>query len=307
MFINMEMIKELINAAEHGSIEAMYELGMIYYSGEGVPENVKLAVKWLKKAAAHGDMVSEELYRQLNEDRHNEHLVKLLGEDYISKYGKAVVLHCPVCGETRITPLNIKSNVSLGQVCLAAYSCIDFADSERLRCGLYKIGKKLRIRMNFPFYCKIGDKFSVSFGNQKISNTKFITCQLLGINIIVKSWAEVSVKVLSEGTCLSFVEPIEDCKKTELYNSQRYCYSPSWAVGWGVHKRNIEGTRVNEHLFLCCEVFGGGDEVYEDYIFTDDDGIDHFVQSNYRESHEKVSLFGDKVLGYHKYCPIDIK
>jgi len=50
----MGKLENLINAAEHGSTEAMYELGMMYYSDDGVTENEREAMKWLKRAAARG-------------------------------------------------------------------------------------------------------------------------------------------------------------------------------------------------------------------------------------------------------------
>ena len=117
----MEKLENLINAAEQGSAEAMYELGMIYYSGDGVAEDERLAYKWLRRAAAKGDHIAEELYRQLSADRKEIYLIKLLGKDYIAKYGKAVVLHCPVCSRVSV-PLIVPSNANFRWVRLAAYS-----------------------------------------------------------------------------------------------------------------------------------------------------------------------------------------
>lgn len=59
----MEKLANLISAAKHGSTEAMYELGMMYYSGDGVSKDERLAFKWLRRAADKGDKTAEELYR----------------------------------------------------------------------------------------------------------------------------------------------------------------------------------------------------------------------------------------------------
>ena len=41
--------------AEQGGSDAQYNLGIMYDSGRGVPENDKTAVKWYTKAAEQGD------------------------------------------------------------------------------------------------------------------------------------------------------------------------------------------------------------------------------------------------------------
>lgn len=292
----MEKVTELINTAEHGSVEAMYELGMMYYSGDGVTEDEERAMKWLKRAADNGDSVSKELYNQWNSEKHDSFLNKLLGVDYISKYGKAVVLHSRYSdGKVCTTPLARPSN----WVRLAAYPS-SYWDSDRLSLGMYKVGKKLRMYMFFPFYCKIGDTFSVSFKDNHFLG-HFITCQLLGIIELHNSYAIVSVKVLSEGNYLSFVKKVDDTAKARFEQSRCYENIPS------LYHKVEDGTYIGNRVIYCKDVMGGGDEILENYIFTDDDGIDHLVQSNYRGFEECECLYGDKILGYHEYCPIEIK
>jgi len=45
-------------AAEHGSIEALYNLGVAYYYGNGVQEDKDTAAKFFKKAAMQGHVLS---------------------------------------------------------------------------------------------------------------------------------------------------------------------------------------------------------------------------------------------------------
>ena len=47
--------EETLKLSEKGDAVAQYNLGVIYATGEGVPENDALAVKWYRKAAHQGD------------------------------------------------------------------------------------------------------------------------------------------------------------------------------------------------------------------------------------------------------------
>ena len=42
-------------AAAQGHTQAQYNLGVLYYNGEGVPRDISKAREWLEKAAAQGD------------------------------------------------------------------------------------------------------------------------------------------------------------------------------------------------------------------------------------------------------------
>jgi TPR repeat protein len=49
----IEIFKPL---AAQGDAKAQYRLGMMYYNGQGVPEDEKLAVTWLMRAAKQGNV-----------------------------------------------------------------------------------------------------------------------------------------------------------------------------------------------------------------------------------------------------------
>jgi TPR repeat protein len=53
------LIRELRAQAEQGAAEAQLALGLIYYSGEGVPQHLGEAVKWLRRAAEQGNAVAQ--------------------------------------------------------------------------------------------------------------------------------------------------------------------------------------------------------------------------------------------------------
>ena len=47
--------KEWTPLAEQGDVEAQYNLGLLYFNGDGVPKDLKQAVSWYKKAAEQGN------------------------------------------------------------------------------------------------------------------------------------------------------------------------------------------------------------------------------------------------------------
>jgi TPR repeat protein len=59
----------LRRAADQGHGEAQYQLGRLYLSGRGVPDDRREAVAWLTKAAAAGYAPASSLLRQLRPDK----------------------------------------------------------------------------------------------------------------------------------------------------------------------------------------------------------------------------------------------
>ena len=45
---------ELVKLAENGNADSQYDLGLIYYNGDGVDKNYRKAKDWLGKAASQG-------------------------------------------------------------------------------------------------------------------------------------------------------------------------------------------------------------------------------------------------------------
>jgi hypothetical protein len=43
-------------AGEYGDAQAQYNLGMMYYAGDGVPQDYSVAAQWLEKAALQGNL-----------------------------------------------------------------------------------------------------------------------------------------------------------------------------------------------------------------------------------------------------------
>ena len=50
-----EEVEELRARAEQGDADAQANLGLMYYNGEGVPQDYAEAVRWFRLAAEQGD------------------------------------------------------------------------------------------------------------------------------------------------------------------------------------------------------------------------------------------------------------
>ncbi len=57
--ITSEEFKQLLNKAEQGHAIAQFNIGTMYYQGEGVPQNYTEAMKWYKKAAEQEHAVAQ--------------------------------------------------------------------------------------------------------------------------------------------------------------------------------------------------------------------------------------------------------
>ncbi len=54
-----DYLTELRQKAEQGDASEQYYLGLAYYSGDGVPQDHKEAVKWFRLSAEQGDAVAQ--------------------------------------------------------------------------------------------------------------------------------------------------------------------------------------------------------------------------------------------------------
>ena len=52
---NVPHFQETLRAAEQGDAKAQFNLGRMYYTGKGVPQDEAQAVQWLRKAAEQGE------------------------------------------------------------------------------------------------------------------------------------------------------------------------------------------------------------------------------------------------------------
>lgn len=55
-------------SAELGSISAIFNLGVCFYNGEGVPRNALMAEKFFRKAAALGSVEAKAFLKELGKE-----------------------------------------------------------------------------------------------------------------------------------------------------------------------------------------------------------------------------------------------
>lgn len=55
----------LLERAEHGDSEAQYQLGQLYYSGENVEKNYRVAFEWFSKAAESGHAAAQRMVAEM--------------------------------------------------------------------------------------------------------------------------------------------------------------------------------------------------------------------------------------------------
>lgn len=159
-----------------------------------------------------------------------------------------------------------------------------------------KVGDVLEVDVNYPVCCKVGGIFSAIFDDFDGIEGIFITMRLLSIESQEESSGVLKVEIIAICNRLFFVKPVDEGKKQELLESHYYDYDAP------------PGTGVASYFYIKDDIAQfdndfGGDVFYSDFIFTDVDGIDHLVQSNYDCWDNREAYFGDKVLGFHADSP----
>ena len=58
-------MEKMMKQAESGNPEAQYQLGKLYYSGENVKKNYRVAFEWYKKAAESGHVLAQRMVAEM--------------------------------------------------------------------------------------------------------------------------------------------------------------------------------------------------------------------------------------------------
>lgn len=77
--------KELEHKAENGDVAAMYNLGFMYFNGEGVTKNYTEAINWFKKAAENGNERAKKSLEKIAAAKAQEEKNKQLEEELKKK------------------------------------------------------------------------------------------------------------------------------------------------------------------------------------------------------------------------------
>jgi len=204
-----------------------------------------------------------------------------------TKEKKLLVLTCPICGHQNTKPLVISSEWGWAKI-VAYDNCLSFC-SEGVTP---KVGDELNVQVEYPVCCKEGEVFAATYGD----NGDFYVMRLLNIKKYKVHTAKLHVRILVVGNRLQYIEAVPEDEKKRLKESQAYHYAAP------------QGDSLPDYEYVSKDIVNfsssfGGDIWFKDYVFTDADGIDHLVQSRYKDFDKSEAYFGDKVLGYHHFSP----
>lgn len=200
-----------------------------------------------------------------------------------------VKLHCKTCGNLNDEPLTIYNEDSFDGAEIAAYDygIIHWDNQIPAPCA------KLVIRVESPFCCAVGGSFWAGY-----SDNQFVQAKLLSILSMDRYEAEIRVEVLDIKDRLAFVKPVSDEEKERMLETHTYVYCEP--CGDAPNPQVIRDDPGILHFFNTC---GGGDVNYDDYIYTDPDGIDHLILKEYSDFEGAYSFLGDEILGFHTDSP----
>ena len=203
---------------------------------------------------------------------------------------KLLVLTCPTCKSQNKTPLTVEKHKDWAKTAAYMYRLKFCSEDVEL-----KVGDVLNVHVDYPVCCLEGEVFSAT---PCYDDSKFVTMRLLNIKKYKVYSAKLRVRILAMGNMLTHVKPVPEEVKQRLVESHSYDYKApngdNAIASYGHMDKNI----VQFYNSL-----GGGDITYNDYIFTDGDGLDHLVESCYSDFDNSVAYFGDKVIGFHADSP----
>ena len=154
-------------------------------------------------------------------------------------------------------------------------------------------GAQYELTVKSPFCRRVGDSFWSEYQNDQL-----VKARLVSILEVDKFSARIRVTVVDIVSWIKYVRPVPEDKKKHLQDMR--CYEIRDFSG------DLERPfcrQISEKIIEVYNVWDGGDFQFLDYIYTDDDGIDHHVMGKYGGR----IYVGDKVLGYHTYFPYPVK
>lgn len=199
-------------------------------------------------------------------------------------YCEALRFHCHRYGGLGDSPLTVSSYGSFRGAEIAVYS--DYVHWGKVKpvCG-----EKIDIRVGPPVYCNIGDTVYFEYLEDYCVQAK-----VLAVISSDHHKATIQIEVLDIKDRMSFVGPVV-ADENEL---NHYNYHINI---WGISQFRVE--KIDEHTVCMFSNFGGS-EYQRDYIYTDENGIDHQIMSKHSDPILSCTYVGDKVLGPHSLFPI---
>lgn len=196
---------------------------------------------------------------------------------------QTIAFKCDVCGALNDKPLDINHHGSFDGAVIAVY-----LRGVNWNNQIPVPQTEMDIIVGFPFCCTVGDEFWSGY-----KADQFVESRLLSVVESYENSAKVHVLILREVNELSFVKPVSEEVKMNLKEKHEYKYV---TPGGDSPTPSIWGSR--DRILKLSNTYGGGDLYYSDYIYTDDDGIDHLVTCLYSDGEVGAAFLGDEILGY---------
>lgn len=200
---------------------------------------------------------------------------------------RTVALYCRTCGKLHNHPLTIYDEGSFGGAVVAAYTD-EICQYKQIPIP----GVKLEITVIAPFCCTVGNSFWFT------DSSWFVQAKMISVLSMDEHQATILAEILQTKDRLAFVQPVPEEEKKRL--SEQHCYNYDAPSGDAPTPQFIEENAGILHLY---NGYGGGDIDFDDYIYTDPDGIDHLILKEYSDFEGTYSFVGDEILGFHADSP----
>ena len=187
--------------------------------------------------------------------------------------------------------LDLHSDGSFPGAKVAASSYVEWGDT------LPQLHSLVTVKVQYPFFCKTGDCFSAIFSRTADQRSPWITARLIEILSQEQSEALIRGEILAVGDQLSFVRRLSESELERMEEEGLYAYEPLKG------NRAVPYVTEDGNWIRLYNEWGGGDFSYYHTIYTDEDGVDHLVSSEYVAFEHWHVFYGDQVLGFHRYFP----
>lgn len=201
---------------------------------------------------------------------------------YLALGNETVALHCRICGMMHDRPLTIHGTGSFAGAKIAAHKRVSWDHQKPM------LRAQIEVNVRSPFCCTVGNTFWAVY-----EENQFVQARLLSVLEADKYSARIRIEIMKIRGCASFAGAVSGRKKEQLRRQRIYEYSmPDGDAP------NPWINRVDENTICIYNTLGGGDINTTDYIYTDGDGIDHWIATEYSDFEGSYTFVGDQILGF---------
>lgn len=207
-----------------------------------------------------------------------------LDDNWGNKCRETVKLHCKICGHCNDSILTVNHSGAYEGAEIAAYiGAVNWSGQHPVPDAQFEI------TVESPFCCPVGYTFWAMYGDNLLVQAK-----LISILAMEKYTARIKIQILAVKNRLSFLKPVmkEEAEKLLCSGEYDYCKPDGDLITPWIDQEDENTIRIYNTL-------GGGDINFHDYIYTDSNGIDHWIMAELLDFEGNYAFVGDKILGAH--------